>query len=53
VGWASMRERAAELGGACTVSRRREGGTLVRAVLPIPGSVISDAAAVEAPEVAR
>ena len=55
VGWASMRERAAELGGACTVSRRREGGTLVRAVLPITGSVssvVSDTVA-DAPEVVR
>jgi signal transduction histidine kinase len=51
VGWASMRERAAELGGACTVSRRREGGTLVRAVLPITGPGGGTAVAVDAPEV--
>jgi two-component system NarL family sensor kinase len=31
-----MRERAAELGGSCTITRRLEGGALVRAVLPLP-----------------
>ena len=35
VGWTSMRERAAELGGSCTISSRREGGLVVRAVLPL------------------
>ncbi len=35
VGWASMQERAAELGGSVTVANRAEGGLLVRAVLPI------------------
>ncbi|MGV9775974.1 hypothetical protein, partial [Streptosporangium sp. NPDC003464] len=34
VGLASMRERALELGGSCTVEARPEGGTLVRVVLP-------------------
>jgi signal transduction histidine kinase len=34
VGLRSMRERAAELGGACVVSARPEGGTRVRASLP-------------------
>jgi signal transduction histidine kinase len=36
VGWASMRERAAELGGSCTITSRPEsGGLVVRAVLPL------------------
>jgi two-component system NarL family sensor kinase len=34
-GWTSMRERAAELGGSCTISSRPEGGLVVRAVLPL------------------
>ena len=34
VGLSSMRERAAELGGACTIETAPTGGTLVRAVLP-------------------
>ena len=34
-GIASMRERAAELGGTCSVSRREPSGTSVRAVLPV------------------
>jgi signal transduction histidine kinase len=35
VGWASMLERAAEVGGSCTITGRPEGGLLVHAVLPI------------------
>jgi signal transduction histidine kinase len=35
MGWTSMRERAAELGGSCTITSRPEGGLLVRAVLPL------------------
>ena len=35
LGWASMTERAAELGGACTVASRAGGGLVVRAVLPL------------------
>lgn len=35
VGLRSMRERAAEVGGTCEVSRLDEGGTRVRASLPI------------------
>ncbi|WP_214111219.1 sensor histidine kinase [Acrocarpospora catenulata] len=34
VGTISMRDRAAELGGTCTIEPRREGGTRVLAVLP-------------------
>lgn len=37
VGLLSLRERAAELGGSTTVSCPDEGGTIVRAVLPILG----------------
>jgi signal transduction histidine kinase len=35
VGWISMRERAAEVGGSCTIAARPEGGLLVRALLPL------------------
>lgn len=35
IGITSMRERAAELGGTCSVSRREPSGTSVRAVLPV------------------
>lgn len=35
VGLASMRERAAELGGQCTIENRLEGGTRVLAIIPI------------------
>jgi signal transduction histidine kinase len=35
VGLASMRERAAELGGRCTVETAARGGTIVRAELPV------------------
>jgi signal transduction histidine kinase len=35
VGWTSMVERAAEIGGRCTIARRAEGGLVVRAVLPL------------------
>lgn len=37
VGLTSMRERASELGGSCTVLPRDGGGTCVRACLPLPG----------------
>ena len=36
VGLSSMRERAEELGGSCTVSPRPDGGTVLRAILPLP-----------------
>ena len=35
VGWFSMIERAAELGGSCTMTDRAQGGLLVRAALPL------------------
>ncbi|MEW2352753.1 histidine kinase [Spirillospora sp. NPDC029432] len=35
VGMSSMRERAAEIGGSCTVEPGPEGGTVVRARLPV------------------
>ncbi len=47
VGWTSMAERAAELGGSCTISSRLEGGLVVRAVLPLE-TVRRDDASVEA-----
>ncbi|SDF03193.1 Histidine kinase-, DNA gyrase B-, and HSP90-like ATPase [Blastococcus aurantiacus] len=37
VGLVSLRERAAELGGSCTVECPPDGGTVVRAVLPARG----------------
>jgi signal transduction histidine kinase len=36
VGLASMRERAAELGGSCVIEARPEGGIHVHACLPLP-----------------
>ncbi|MBO2459720.1 sensor histidine kinase [Actinomadura violacea] len=38
IGMSSMRERAAELGGSCTVGPGPKGGTLVRARLPVTGA---------------
>jgi two-component system, NarL family, sensor kinase len=38
VGLASMRERAAELGGTCSVERLRAGGTRIQACLPVAGA---------------
>lgn len=35
VGLPSMRERAAELGGSCSIERSPAGGTVVRAVIPL------------------
>jgi two-component system, NarL family, sensor kinase len=35
VGWISMRERAAELGGSCTITNQPNGGVVVQAVLPL------------------
>lgn len=42
IGWTSMHERAAELGGTCTVSGATEGGLLVRAVLPLVQALDGD-----------
>ncbi|WP_260615418.1 sensor histidine kinase [Microbispora sp. KK1-11] len=36
VGTASMRERAAELGGTCAITSRPGGGSVVEALLPLP-----------------
>jgi signal transduction histidine kinase len=36
VGLSSMKERAAELGGSCTVTSGPNGGTRVHAILPLP-----------------
>ncbi|GLZ04343.1 hypothetical protein Acsp03_18090 [Actinomadura sp. NBRC 104412] len=38
VGMSSMRERATEIGGSCTVAPAPEGGTLVKARLPVNGT---------------
>jgi signal transduction histidine kinase len=35
MGWTSMAQRAEELGGSCTISRRVEGGLVVSASLPL------------------
>ncbi len=35
VGWTSMRERAAELGGSCTMTSQPDGGLIVQAILPV------------------
>jgi signal transduction histidine kinase len=43
VGTLSLRERAAELGGTATVTARPEGGTAVRAVLPLPEREVAHA----------
>jgi signal transduction histidine kinase len=42
VGLVSLRERAAELGGHCTVECPATGGTVVRAVLPTDGGGTGD-----------
>lgn len=44
-GWVSMRERAAELGGSCTISSGPEGGLVVRARVPVDHP--ADSSAVE------
>ena len=38
IGITSMRERASELGGSCSITRRDPFGTVVRAVLPVAAS---------------
>jgi len=47
VGWTSMRERAAELGGSCVIANRPEGGLLVHAVLPVEDPAASADSRVE------
>lgn len=42
IGMSSMRERAAELGGSCSIGPRPGGGTVVRAVLPVALPLTSD-----------
>ncbi|WP_119729432.1 sensor histidine kinase [Thermomonospora amylolytica] len=42
VGMSSMRERAAELGGSCSIGPGPGGGTLVQARLPIHGGLMPD-----------
>ena len=42
VGWTSMTERAAELGGTCTISDGVHGGLLVRALLPLHADAASE-----------
>jgi signal transduction histidine kinase len=44
VGWLSMTERAAELGGSCTISSRAGGGLVVHPMLPL-----AEDAGIEAP----
>lgn len=44
VGWASMTERAAEVGGSCTITDRPEGGLMVHAVMPLSIDPVSEAA---------
>jgi len=39
IGLYSMRERAAELGGYCSIDRPADGGTRVLAVIPLPESI--------------
>jgi signal transduction histidine kinase len=39
LGWTSMTERAAELGGSCTISSRAGSGFVVRAVLPLAATL--------------
>jgi signal transduction histidine kinase len=40
VGLTSMRERAEELGGTCTIRKTTPGGTQVTACLPLPGAAL-------------
>jgi signal transduction histidine kinase len=42
VGWSSMTERAAELGGTCSISDDVHGGLLVRALLPLREDMTSE-----------
>ncbi|MEP7090468.1 MAG: hypothetical protein ABI776_10215 [Nocardioidaceae bacterium] len=45
MGWTSMTERAAELGGSCTISNRAEGGLVLRDLVALASVVSSRVAA--------
>ena len=53
VGLASMRERAEELGGTFSVGRRADGGTVVRATLPLPRAMATQAEPVDLTDAVR
>lgn len=48
LGWSTMTERAAEVGGSCTISGRAQGGLVVHAVLPLTTDHQNETAAAEA-----
>ncbi len=48
IGWTSMAERAAELGGTCTIRARGGGGLVVHATLPVDHAVPTETASAKA-----